>query len=144
MLKGGIPIGKAFGISLRLHYSWFFIFALITWALTASYFPTVYPNWSLTMKITAGVLTSVLFFGSVLLHELCHSLVALYEGIQIESITLFFLGGVSQMTGEPKTAGDSPACRPSPFSSLVLGGIFLAIWYMLAVRIRFLPSSVQR
>jgi hypothetical protein len=54
MLRGGIPIGKAFKISLKLHYSWFFIFALITWALAANYFPAVYPNWSLTMKIGAG------------------------------------------------------------------------------------------
>jgi len=132
MLKGGLPIGKAFGISLRLHYSWFFIFALITWALSASYFPATYPNWSLSMKIGAGLLTSILFFGSVLFHELCHSLVALREGIQIQSITLFFLGGVSQMTGEPKTARDEfRMAAAGPFSSLVLGGIFLGIYYAL-------------
>jgi len=128
MLRGGIPIGKAFGISLRLHYSWFFIFALITWALAANYFPAVYPNWSLTMKIGAGLLTSVLFFGSVLLHELMHSLVAIHEGIQIQSITLFFLGGVSQMAGEPGTAGDEfRMAGAGPLSSLILGGIFWGI-----------------
>jgi Zn-dependent protease/predicted transcriptional regulator len=132
VLRGGILIGKAFGISLRLHYSWFFIFALITWALTAVYFPSTYPNWSLSMKIGAGLLTSFLFFGSVLLHELCHSLVALREGIQIQSITLFFLGGVSQMTGEPKTAGDEfRMAAAGPFCSLVLGGIFLGVYFAL-------------
>jgi Zn-dependent protease/CBS domain-containing protein len=128
MLKGGIPIGKAFGISLKLHYSWFFIFALITWALAANYFPDVYPNWSLAMKIGAGLLTSILFFGSVLLHELMHSLVAIHEGIKIQSITLFFLGGVSQMVGEPKTAGDEfRMAGAGPLSSLILGGIFWGI-----------------
>ena len=66
MLRGGIPIGKAFGISLRLHYSWFFIFALITWALADNYFPNTQPTWSLVMKIGAGLITSFLFFGSVL------------------------------------------------------------------------------
>jgi hypothetical protein len=54
VLKSGIPIGKLFGISLRLHYSWFFIFALITWALAANYFPSTQPSWSLSMKIGAG------------------------------------------------------------------------------------------
>ena len=124
MLRGGIPIGKAFGISLRLHYSWFLIFALITWALAAVYFPNTYPSWSLSMKIGAGLLTSFLFFGSVLFHELCHSLVAIHEGIEIQSITLFFLGGVSEMTGEPKTAGDEfrmaaagPVCTAKKLSA---------------------------
>jgi len=107
MFRGGIPIGKAFGISLRLHYSWFFIFALITWALAANYFPTTYPNWSLSMKIAAGLITSFLFFGSVLLHELMHSLVALREGIQVQAITLFFLGGVSECVFRSKSAGFS-------------------------------------
>lgn len=132
MLKGGIPIGKVFGISLRLHYSWFFIFVLITWALSANYFPTTQPTWSLSMKIGAGLLTSLLFFGSVLLHELMHSLVALREGIQIQSITLFILGGVSEMTGEPKTAKDEfRMAGAGPLSSLILGGIFFGIYFAL-------------
>ena len=54
MLRGGIPIGRLFGISLRLHYSWFAIFVLVTWALAANYFPTVYPAWNLTARIAAG------------------------------------------------------------------------------------------
>ena len=132
MLRGGIPIGRLFGISLKLHYSWFLIFALITWALAANYFPSTHPTWSLSMKIGAGLITSFLFFGSVLFHELMHSLVALREGIQIQSITLFILGGVSQMTGEPKTAKDEfRMAVAGPFSSLVLGGIFLGIYFAL-------------
>jgi Zn-dependent protease/CBS domain-containing protein len=132
MFRGGIPIGKAFGISLRLHYSWFLIFALVTWSLAAVYFPSYHPTWSLWLKISAGVITSVLFFGSVLFHELMHSIVALQEGIQIRAITLFFLGGVSEMTGEPKTAGDEfRMAAAGPFSSLVLGGIFMGIFYLL-------------
>jgi Zn-dependent protease len=133
MLRGGIPIGKAFGISIRLHYSWFFIFALITWALAANYFPNTQPTWSLVMKIGAGLITSFLFFGSVLVHELIHSLVALREGIQIHSITLFILGGVSQMTGEPKTAKDEfRMAGAGPLSSLVLGGIFFGLYFSLS------------
>jgi Zn-dependent protease len=132
MFRGGLPIGKAFGISLRLHYSWFLIFLLVTWALAAVYFPSTHPTWSLALKIGAGVITSILFFGSVLFHELMHSIVALREGIQIQAITLFFLGGVSQMAGEPRTAGDEfRMAAAGPFSSLVLGGLFLVIFYLL-------------
>jgi Zn-dependent protease/predicted transcriptional regulator len=130
VLRGGIPIGRVFGISIRLHYSWFLIFALITWALAAEYFPATYPSWSLALKIGAGLVTSLLFFGSVLFHELMHSVVALREGIHIEAITLFILGGVSQMTGEPKTAKDEfRMAFAGPLSSLVLGGVFLGIYF---------------
>ncbi|MCJ7514509.1 MAG: site-2 protease family protein [Dehalococcoidia bacterium] len=132
MFRGGIPIGRAFGISLRLHYSWFLIFVLVTWALATAYFPTTYPTWSLSLKIGAGIITSILFFGSVLVHELMHSLVAIRQGIQIRSITLFFLGGVSEMSGEPKTAGDEfRMAAAGPFSSLILGGLFLGIYFAL-------------
>jgi Zn-dependent protease/CBS domain-containing protein len=132
MLKSSIPIGRAFGISLRLHYSWFFIFALITWALAANYFPTSEPSWSLAMKVGAGLITSFLFFASVLVHELMHSLVAIRQGIQVSAITLFILGGVSQITGEPKSAADEfRMAGAGPLSSLILGGIFLGIYFTL-------------
>lgn len=133
MLGGGIPFGKAFGITLRLHYSWFFIFILITLALVFGYFPSAYPDWSLAMKVAAGIITSILFFGSVLFHELMHSVVAIHEGIQIQAITLFFLGGVSEMTSEPKTALDEfRMAGAGPLSSLVLGVIFSGIYLLLS------------
>jgi len=132
MIRGGIPIGKLFGISIRLHFSWFFIFALVTWALAASYFPTAYPGWSLTEKIVAGLLTSLLFFASVLVHELMHSLVAKSQGTQVASITLFILGGVSSITSEPKTPKDEFwMAIAGPGSSLVLGGIVWGIYFAL-------------
>ncbi len=135
-MRGGIPIGKAFGITLRLHWSWFFIFALITWALAGAYFPQEYPHWTLAAKISAGLITSFLFFGSVLLHELMHSIVAIHEGIQIQAITLFFLGGVSEMTGEPKSAVDEfRMAGAGPGSSLVLGGILIGIFFAVGGRL---------
>ena len=75
MLKEGIPLGRIFGIYIRLHYSWFFIFILITWSLAGSYFPTVYPEWSQATAVVIGLATSILFFASVLTHELAHSLI---------------------------------------------------------------------
>jgi Zn-dependent protease/CBS domain-containing protein len=129
MLRGGIPIGKAFGIQLRLHYSWFFIFVLVTWLLAAGYFPTA---WSLSARIAAGLITSVLFFASVLVHELMHSIVAQRQGTQVQSITLFFLGGVSQITNEPKEPADEfRMAVVGPLASLVIGGIFLGIYFQL-------------
>jgi Zn-dependent protease/predicted transcriptional regulator len=132
VLRGGVPIGKAFGISLRLHYSWFFIFALVTWALAASYFPSEYPSWSLSVRIAAGLITSVLFFASVLVHELAHSIVSQRQGVPVQSITLFFLGGVSQITSEPKQPADEfRMAIVGPLSSLVIGGVLLGIYFQL-------------
>ena len=133
MFGGGIPIGKAFGIQLRLHYSWFFIFVLVTFALAYLYFnPKDYPTWSLSARIAAGLITSILFFASVLVHELMHSIVAQREGIPVKSITLFIFGGVSEITMEPKTAGDEfQMAVVGPSASLVIGGIFLGIYFLL-------------
>ncbi len=130
MLRGGIPIGKAFGIQLRLHYSWFFIFVLVTWALAAAYFPASYPTWSLPVRIAAGLITSILFFGSVMVHELMHSIVSQRQGIPVQSITLFFLGGVSQITSEPKQPADEfRMAIVGPLSSLIIGGIFFGVYF---------------
>lgn len=132
MLKNSIPIGKIFGIPLKLHFSWFFIFVLVTWSLASYYFPEEYPDWTVSTKIAAGVLTSLLFFASVLAHELMHSVVALREGMQIKEITLFVLGGVSQITTEPKKPKDEFwMAIAGPGSSLALGILFLSISYTL-------------
>jgi Zn-dependent protease/CBS domain-containing protein len=133
MFRGGIPIGKAFGIQLRLHYSWFFVFVLVTWLLAASYFnPTDYPTWSLAARIGAGLITSVLFFASVLVHELMHSIVAQRQGIPVQSITLFIFGGVSQITSEPNQPGDEfRMAIVGPLASLVIGGIGLGVYFQL-------------
>tara|TARA_B100000315_G_C14550433_1_gene575488 strand:+ start:6 stop:1112 length:1107 start_codon:yes stop_codon:yes gene_type:complete len=128
VLRDGVPIGKLFGISIRLNYSWFIIFALVTWALTSSYFP----NWGLTISILAGMVTSLFFFGSILAHELMHSLMAQASGIPVKSITLFIFGGVSLITEEPKEPKvELRIALAGPLTSFVLGGIFLAIWFIL-------------
>ncbi len=129
MLKGGIPLGRFFGISIRLHYSWFIVFVLITWALAASYFPSEYPDWSSGTYWGIGLATSLLFFLSVLIHELAHSIVAQGAGIPIGSITLFIFGGVSQLTREPDKPGvEFRVALAGPVTSLVIGAIFWGIW----------------
>lgn len=132
MLKEGIPIGRLFGISIRLHYSWFIIFALMIWTLSADYFPMVYPHWSAAVCITAGSITSLLFFMSLLAHELMHSLIAQRRGIPVKAITLFIFGGVSQITEEPQDARtEFLIAVAGPLTSIVLGGIFWGLWYLL-------------
>lgn len=131
-MLGGVPIGKAFGISLRLHWSWFIIFIIVTLSLTFGYFPIAYPHWTLLTKIIASLITSLLFFGSVMLHELMHSIVAIREGLHIEAITLFFLGGVSQIKEEPKTAkGEFKIAIAGPAISLIIGAILVLIFISL-------------
>lgn len=130
MFRGGIPIGKVFGIHLRLHYSWFLVFGLITWALTAGYFPDAYPHWGTLKAVGAGILTSFLFFASLLAHELMHSLTAQSKGLGVESITLFVFGGVSRINAEPRRPGDEFLIAiAGPLTSLILGAVFWGLYY---------------
>ncbi len=132
ILRGGIPIGRLFGISLRLNYSWFIVFALVTWALTTNYFPVEFPNWGWSTSLVAGLVTSLLFFCSVLAHELTHSVVAQALGIKVNSITLFIFGGVTQMTREPKRPRDElRIALAGPLTSLVIGAVCWSMWLWL-------------
>jgi Zn-dependent protease len=88
------------GIDVGVHYSWFIIFVLITFSLTAR-FASEHPQWTLAEHYLVGIATSLLFFVSILLHELAHSFVALAKGIPVRSITLFVFGGVAQIGREP-------------------------------------------
>ena len=84
-------------------------------------------------RIAAGLITSLLFFGSVLAHELMHSRVALNQGMKVHSIVLFALGGVSQIAGEPRRASDEfRMAFAGPATSLILGGLFWLIWYAIS------------
>lgn len=96
-------IGRIFGIDIVINLSWLFIFAFVAWAL-ASVGPFQSLNLSSGARAVLGIVTAILFFGSVLVHELAHSLVARARGIPIHQITLFIFGGVSSLEGEPSTA----------------------------------------
>jgi len=134
MLKGGIPLGKLFGVAVRLHYSWFVIFIVVTWSLTANYFPSQFPDWNLGLSLLAGIVTSLLFFGSVLAHELMHSIVGNALGVPIRQITLFIFGGVAQMSEEPRRPKDEfRMAIAGPLTSLVIGAIFWAVYSLVDV-----------
>lgn len=130
MFSGGIPIGRFFGIEVKLHWSWFFILFLITYWLATSYFTGIeeYENWSTATRWVLGLVTSILFFASVLAHEMAHSLVAKAGGLKVSAITLFFFGGVSQLTEEPKSPGkEFTMAVAGPGTSLVIGAACLGI-----------------
>jgi Zn-dependent protease len=136
MFGGGIPIGRPFGIEVKLHWTWFIIFAWITWVLADSYFPSVedYEDWSTATYWVIGLATSLLFFASVLAHEMAHSLVAKAAGLKVSAISLFIFGGVSQLTEEPKSPGvEFRLAVAGPGTSLIIGaacwGIFFATRY---------------
>lgn len=114
---GGIPIG--------LDPSWFLIFALITWSLAASYFPSEFKHWTSTQYWLVAAFTSILFFASVLLHELGHSLVALRYKHPVNHITLYIFGGISEIASEVRNALEEFIIAfAGPLTSFLLAAIF--------------------
>jgi Zn-dependent protease/CBS domain-containing protein len=104
--SGSIPLVRLLDFEVRVHWSWLLIFGLLSWSLASGYLPDVYPTWSTGQQWLVAVLTSLLFFGSVLAHELSHSVMARRRGIPVHGITLFIFGGVSQLGDEPRAAKD--------------------------------------
>lgn len=120
-----IKLFRIMGIPFGLHPSWFLIFIFLTWSLANGYFTSeaiALPSWGVW---ALGLLTSILFFGSVLAHELGHSFVALRNNIPVKSISLFFLGGVAEIEREPDEPGQEfRIAIAGPMVSLVLALAF--------------------
>lgn len=102
-MRSQIKLGKVFGIEIGLHYSWFLIGILIVTSLYAE-FHRSNPSWGDGLILAMSIATGLLFFASLLVHELAHSVFARSHGIPVKEITLFALGGVSQLEKEPATA----------------------------------------
>jgi len=129
-----IKIGKLFGIEVRFHFSWFIIFALISWSLSINYLPGQYPNQSSSFYYVVGVISAAMLFFSVLLHEVAHSLESKKNNISVKGITLYFLGGVSEIEEEPKTANaELRIAAVGPLTSIILSAIFY-LTYSLSTR----------
>jgi Zn-dependent protease/CBS domain-containing protein len=102
-VRSQIKLGRIAGIDIGLHFSWFLIAILIAFSL-AAHFHNIQHDWSKATVWSAAVITAVLFFASLIIHELAHSLVARSRGLNVRAITLFALGGVSQIESEPRDA----------------------------------------
>jgi Zn-dependent protease/CBS domain-containing protein len=124
-MEGHLRIGRVWGIPIGLHFSWFLVFGLVSWSLAAGYFPEEYPGWAPAWYWLVGAITSLLFFGSVLIHELGHSWVALRNDIPIRRITLFVFGGIAQIGREPTSPGvEFRIAIAGPLTSVGLAGLF--------------------
>ncbi len=126
-MRSHLKLGRIAGIEIGLHYSWFIIAFLIAFSL-ASHFHQLQPGWGEPVIWFAAIVTSILFFVALLLHELAHSLVAKSRGLRVRAITLFALGGVSQIESEASDAkSEFWIAIVGPLTSLVIGGALIAI-----------------
>jgi Zn-dependent protease/CBS domain-containing protein len=132
-MKSSWRLFRIRGIDIGVHYTWLFIFILISWTLAQGLFPQQHPGWSAPTYWVMGIFTALCLFISVLLHELAHSLVAQARGMKVGSITLFIFGGVSNLEEEPeKPRTEFAMAVVGPLTSLVLGFILWGLAMALA------------
>lgn len=130
-MRSNIRIGKLWGIPIQLHISWFLAFAIFTFSLASGFFPTQGRDYSTVGVWVASALTTILFFASVLAHELGHVWVARRNHVPVRAVTLFIFGGVAEIRREPDTPGaEFRMAIAGPLVSLALFGLFwgLSAW----------------
>ena len=126
-MRPSIRLGRIFGIDIGLHYSLGVIALLIVFSL-AGHFQFVNPGWTARLRWSLAGLTTLLFFASILAHELSHAAVGKARGIEVKSITLFALGGVANMEKESSdAASEFWMAIAGPVTSVVIGLLFLGI-----------------
>ncbi len=139
MFRHTIPIGRILGIPIDVDYSWFLIFGLITWILAVSYYPAALKGAPPIEFWLMGAATAILFFVSIVLHELAHSAVALHYKIPVNRITLFVFGGVSQIATDPTSpSAEFFVAIVGPLASFALAAIF----YLLEAPLAHVPQAL--
>ena len=134
-----IQLGRVAGIRIGVNWSWLIVFALIVWSLAAAVFPSQNPGLSDGEYLAMAVVAAVLFFVSLLLHELGHALQARRDGVEIEGINLWLFGGVAQFKGDfPSASAEFRIAIAGPLVSLVLG-----VFFVLVAVVAGLPSAVD-
>jgi Zn-dependent protease/CBS domain-containing protein len=130
-MLSSFKIGKVFGIEIGVHWSWIFIFGLITYSFAdkAGILHQYIPEWSAERRWIVSGIIALIFFSSILLHELSHSLVAKAKGIPVRGITLFVFGGVSNLGREAESAAEEfQIAIVGPLTSLAIGAVFAMLW----------------
>jgi len=128
-MQSSFKLGRIFGVEVGVHWSWVFIFGIVTWSFAEGVLVQFYPEWSVPHRWIGGAFIAAVFFGSVLAHEMSHAIVSNRNGLPVKSITLFVFGGVANLTKEPDQPGlEFRIAIVGPLTSLALGGVFAALW----------------
>lgn len=138
----GVELFRLGGVTVAIDYSWLVVFALVLWVLSAGYFPEQYPGFPRSSYWIVGLIATVLFFASVLTHELSHAWVANRLGEKVSRITLFIFGGMAHLAGEPETpAVELKVAGIGPLTSLILAALFWGVYATIPVAA---PASLWR
>lgn len=134
MLRPTVSLGRIGGVAVGVNWTWLIVFGLIVWSLAADVFPATNPGLRAGVYIAMAAVAALLFFGSILLHELGHARQARREGMQIEGITLWVFGGVARFSGMFPSAGAEfriaiagPLVTTAIAAALVPAGVLLPL-----------------
>ena len=130
MFGRSFQVARIRGIGIEIHPSWLLILALVSYTLADGWFPDQYSGWSTAAYWGVGVVAAILLFVTVLVHELAHATVAIHRGLPVPKITLFIFGGVSELSQQPRSAGEEfQIAAAGPATSIVISIITgLAAW----------------
>lgn len=132
-MNGTIRVGNLFGIPFYIHPSWFLVLGLVTWSYSSG-LAMQFPQLSGGLALILGLITALSLFASVVAHELGHSFVAIRQGIDVKSITLFIFGGLASLEKESETPAEAFwVAIAGPLVSLILCGIITVIGVTTAV-----------
>lgn len=141
--NGVLKIARIGGIDIKLHWSWALILLLLTYQLAVGYFPAFVPGESVVLYWVLGVIAAVIFFISVLLHELSHSFMARARGYKVSDIVLFIFGGVSNIEEEPKKAGDEFLIAVvGPLMSFLIAAICFGLMQLVTPPVRTVGANI--
>jgi Zn-dependent protease/8-oxo-dGTP pyrophosphatase MutT (NUDIX family) len=127
----GFRLGRVLGIELQVHPSWFVIAALVLWTMAAVALPADFPELAAPARILMAAAITLLFFASLLAHELAHSVVAVLRGIPVHRITFFLFGGMAQTSQDSRSPGEEFGIAVAgPVMSFLLAALFIALWWV--------------
>jgi Zn-dependent protease/predicted transcriptional regulator len=130
-LRSSVKLGSIFGVPIGLNFSWFLTFGFFILILAVRVYPDIFPDSGAWLYWVMAVVSGVLFFASILTHEMAHSLIAKAYGIPVKGITLFIFGGVSQITKEAtRPLAEFIMAFAGPATSVLLAGMFGLLWWL--------------
>ena len=131
-MPGSFRIGRIAGIEIYANFSWLIALVLLTVSIASGWFPRLYPGYPYTIYLVLGLISALLLFASVLVHELAHSLVARARGMSVKSIVLFIFGGVSNIEQEPQSPGSEfQMAFVGPLTSLLIGALSYGLLFLI-------------